>query len=387
MTLASPDGRHVSVILEKLEGSCQYCAGPQEPTQTETVTLCLSHAANLDLPAGAGALVQWRTTNQSWFQRGPDVTLARGTDTSCEYTATVEVERDSIITVSTISNATHGTFGASERDGRGTTLNALNQTGSGAVAPFPLPYSENFESRPLGSFPRYFADNGGSFELAPNPVREEGVSAQVLKQAVQKLAVQNAWTKNVQPMTMIGDANWSTIETSVEVLLEAPATAVAGSGDAAAAAAAYAGVCQRVTGGGGQISNTATQALCLSVFGNGSWVLGGGPWNGAPVIPPLATGTIPPARPGGLAAATATGLWHRLTLSEPAPDRVRAVVDGKVVADLPVNASSACGPKVVCSGEGRVALVSGFTAAFFDNFTVQAASRDPQDAVWSEYDE
>jgi hypothetical protein len=121
-----------------------------------------------------------------------------------------------------------------------------------------------------------------------------GMHGQVLKQAVLRLAEGNAWTKNVQPMTMIGDGNWSSIETSVEVLLllEAPppatATATATEAavtpgrplDATAAAAAYAGVCQRVTGGGGQISNTATQALCLSLFANGSWVLGSGPWNG-----------------------------------------------------------------------------------------------------------
>lgn len=117
-----------SVILEKLEGKCQYCGAPQEPTRTETVTLCLNHATRLDLPlaassaAGSGALVQWRTTNQSWFQRGPDIPLvaaspsssssssSRAGARSCEYTVTVEVERDSIVTVSTVTNATHGTF-------------------------------------------------------------------------------------------------------------------------------------------------------------------------------------------------------------------------------------------------------------------------------------
>jgi hypothetical protein len=170
----------------------------------------------------------------------------------------------------------------------------------GVVAAFPLPHFENFESRAVGSFPRFFADNGGSFELAANPTAVKdavgGMHGQVLKQAVLRLAEGNAWTKNVQPMTMIGDGNWSSIETSVEVLLllEAPppatptATATATEAavtpdrplDATAAAAVYAGVCQRVTGGGGQISNTATQALCLSLFANGSWVLGSGPWNG-----------------------------------------------------------------------------------------------------------
>ena len=76
------------------------------------------------------------------------------------------------------------------------------------------------------------------------------------------LARHNAWTKNVQPLTVIGDANWSTVQTTVDVLL--PAAAEAGddgrSPRGAAAAAAYVGVCQRVTGGGGQISNTAAQA-------------------------------------------------------------------------------------------------------------------------------
>ena len=52
---------------------------------------------------------------------------------------------------------------------------------------------------------------------------------------------------------------------------------------------------------------------------------------------------------------------------------MRATIDGATVADVRVNASSACGAKVVCSGKGRVALVSGFNAAFFDNLTIQAA--------------
>ena len=74
-----------------------------------------------------------------------------------------------------------------------------------------------------------------------------------------------------------------------------------------------------------------------------------------------------------MAQADAADGWHELGLSEPTPDQVRATIDGVTVADVRVNASSACGAKVVCSGKGRVALVSGFNAAFFDNLTIQAA--------------
>ena len=81
VTLASPDGQHVSVVLEKLEGRCQYCGGPQQPTRTETVTLCLSHLSSLSpaaAAAGPGALVQWRTNQSAWFRRGPDIAMVRG---------------------------------------------------------------------------------------------------------------------------------------------------------------------------------------------------------------------------------------------------------------------------------------------------------------------
>eukprot|EP01052_Picozoa_sp_SAG31_P002110 SAG31_NODE_71_length_28115_cov_4.128105_10_plen_67_part_00 len=53
-------------------------------------------------------------------------------------------------------------------------------------------------------------------------------------------------------------------------------------------------------------------------------------------------------------------------------DRVVAAINGRTVADLFVNASSACGATMVCSGKGRVALVSGFNAAYFDNITIQS---------------
>jgi hypothetical protein len=350
VTLASPDGQHVSVVIEKLEGRCQYCGAPQ-PTCTETVTLCMDHFINVSaLPATAGALrlVQWHTNKSAWFRQRADIIMVRGADATCEYSATLVIEKDSITTVSTVVNATHGAFDASDTD-----------------TAFPLPYSDGFEARQLGSFGRFLADNGGSFELAPNPTLWG--SAQVLQQVVTVLAVHNAWTKNVQPITMIGDANWSTIETTVEVLLPAQYGAYYPAAAATAAAATpYVGVCQRVTGGGGQISNTADQALCLCIFANGSWVLGSGRWAGPPKIPPLAAGRL--AR-----NLDSSSGWHELGLSEPTADQVRATIDGETVAELHVNASSACGLGGVCIGKGRVALVSGFHTAFFDNLTIQTA--------------
>eukprot|EP01052_Picozoa_sp_SAG31_P002109 SAG31_NODE_71_length_28115_cov_4.128105_9_plen_1065_part_00 len=296
VTLASPDGQHVSIILEKLEGRCQYCGGPMEPTQTETVTLCLSHVVNLSPAAlAARALVRWTTNNQSWFQRRPDVSMVK--TARCEYSVTVMIERDSITTVSTITNATHGSYDDElQRDGHEESNHDIAR--SSTTAQFPLPYSDDFESRQIGSFPQYFADNGGSFELASNPVTGSGKS---LKQVVLRLAKNNAWTKNVQPITMIGDATWTSLATTVEVLLppETPTTDIG--------AATYIGVCHRVTGGGGQISNSAAQALCLSVFANGSWVLGSGTWIRSPKIPPLAIGFVPDGW-GSPLAGTAT--WH-----------------------------------------------------------------------------
>ena len=81
------------------------------------------------------------------------------------------------------------------------------------------------------------------------------------------------------------------------------------------------------------------------------------------------------------ASLDAAATWHRLTLSEPTPDRVCAVVDGQVVANVRVNASTACGAKAVCSGQGRVALVSGFNVAYFDNFSVRSAQLVVEDRI------
>ena len=237
-------------MIEKLVGACVYCNAPHDAVSTETVHLHLNFSGAI---TPRTRLHHWRTNETSWFTRQADLAVSAQGRVS---TASVVVPRDSIVTVSTILNASHGAPPARLPHGH-------------ANGAFPLPYADDFEGRTIGSFPRYLADNGGSFEIAPDPLPSGGGGGsgsggvghgQVLKQAVAKLASGNAWTQNVAPVSVIGDGNWTDLAATVDVLL------VAANTTQPVPQPMYAGLCQRAVGGGGQMRSTASQALCLTVY-------------------------------------------------------------------------------------------------------------------------
>lgn len=191
------------------------------------------------------------------------------------------------------------------------------------------------------------ASNGGSWELGPDPA-SGGIAArgQVFNQVVTELARGNSWTTNVEPNTMIGDSNWTSVNTTVAVFL-GPA------GPGITANRSYAGICHRVLGGGGQMAGRAGDALCLTLHSDRRWTVGAGPWAGPVKSPPLATGLLP----------SATSMWHELSLSSTLAGVVSAAIDARVVEP-----GTHCG-----TGIGRVALVSGWNQASFDNLTIQSS--------------
>ena len=76
----------------------------------------------------------------------------------------------------------------------------FNGQGKGAVTippatPFPLTLKDDFNEYAVDAEARFFADNGGSFQIAPDPIA--GGANRVLKQWVMRENGVNRWGHNV----------------------------------------------------------------------------------------------------------------------------------------------------------------------------------------------
>ena len=178
----------LTIVVEKLEGRCLRCAG--QATATETVAFRLAGG----LAAAHASLAVWRTNETSHFARdAADAAVDPATGV-----VTVTVARDSIVTLSSLRGQRKGGFPGSPIP---------------AAAPFPPPpYADDFEGgRGPPGVARYFSDNGGSFELRADPLAAaastgtgSGSTNTVLAQAVDRAPTKNAWTPNVEPITVLG---------------------------------------------------------------------------------------------------------------------------------------------------------------------------------------
>eukprot|EP00930_Biecheleria_cincta_P069448 TRINITY_DN57192_c0_g1_i1.p1 TRINITY_DN57192_c0_g1~~TRINITY_DN57192_c0_g1_i1.p1 ORF type:complete len:994 (-),score=87.43 TRINITY_DN57192_c0_g1_i1:128-3109(-) len=88
--------------------------------------------------------------------------------------------------------------------------------GSGEPSEFPIPYADNFDEYPLDASPRYFADYGGSFQVAKDPTEPTN---RVLKQWVTRQSGANEWTDDSAPMTLVGSKNVRDVALSTEVYI------------------------------------------------------------------------------------------------------------------------------------------------------------------------
>eukprot|EP00946_MAST-07B_sp_MAST-7B-sp1_P001804 g1804.t1 len=170
LTAPSQPTRDITIVMEKLHGDCLRCPG--QTTEAEPFTLSLS--ASLRYPN----LQLWMTNETDSFLRLPDVPVDLETGE-----VTVMLRPDTIYTLTSLATAKKGNAKAPIPK----------------PAPFPLPYTENFENRSPSSFPKYFSDNGGSFEIAA-----EAKGAYLL-QAVRRPPIRNRWVPDVEPITILGD--------------------------------------------------------------------------------------------------------------------------------------------------------------------------------------
>ena len=179
VTATSPDGKDFTLVLETLHGACLRCSG--HPSPAYDLTFSLSQG----LPGPGTTLHVWQTTQDAPFVRLSDVTVA------ADGSLSIHIPADAMVTLSTVATAGHGAPSAPIP----------------FDSPFPLPYADDFSAYTEDRLPRYFADQAGSFAV-------RGGSVQQLAPADPG---PNAWSKNREPYTLLGDAAWTDVVLSATV--------------------------------------------------------------------------------------------------------------------------------------------------------------------------
>lgn len=134
--------QQVTFVAEKLEGRCLRCAGQQ--TTAEMVSFKL-----------VGALAAHKTL-QLWLTNETHHFVSMGNvSASSDGEFSVVVPKDGMITLSSWFNGQK----------KGTVSSKIP-----ANTPFPLTVADDFDGYPVDAEARYFADNGGSFQVGTNAV-------------------------------------------------------------------------------------------------------------------------------------------------------------------------------------------------------------------------
>ena len=199
------------------------------------------------------------------------------------------------------------------------------QKGRGQSPPsreFPLPYADDFEAGAVGKQARYFADQGGVFEVCRRP---DG-AGQALRQVVAGRNIDWPGHPTPEPYTLIGSPNWSNYQVSCDACVETAGTV---------------SVWGRVSSS--PQSAEPAKGYWLSVGTDGHWVL-------KAFTRALAEGQVS-FRPGS---------WHKLELRF-AEGRITALADDVELTTVEDGTYR----------RGQAGLGSGWNQALFDNFQVQ----------------
>jgi galactosylceramidase len=140
----------------------------------------------------AGVVHSWKTDEQDWFIKQPDITPASGS-------FTVTIPANSMITYTTTTG---------QKKGTSSYQNPVNSQ-------FALPYTDSFESYAVGNPPQYTSDQGGAFEVA---ARSD--SGKALRQLIP--SAPGIWNSNPEPITFLGSTKWRNYEVSIDALNEGP---------------------------------------------------------------------------------------------------------------------------------------------------------------------
>ncbi len=239
----------------------------------------------------------WRSNERSQFERADDVQL-KGDSFS------LTVEPDSVYSLTT-------TVG--------------QQKGNSASPPsmeFPLPYTDDFESRPPGKYARYFSDQGGVFEVVKRP---DG-TGQALRQVVLTRNIDWPFHPTPKPYSLLGSPNWRNYRVSCDAWVETAGTV---------------SLWGRVTSS--PQSADPAKGYWLSVGSDGRWAL-------TAFTRPLASGQC----------AFAANRWHKLELRFMGA-RITALADNVELTTVSDWAYR----------KGQAGLGTGWNQALFDNFSIQ----------------
>ena len=174
-------GTDFSIVVETLSASA--------PQHVELTIDPAFHSQRLHI---------WRTNQQSYFEE-----LAHLTPTKDKVSVTLEP--NSVYSITTTTGQSKGNVSPP------------------SPAPFSVPYSDSFESYPVGETnPRYIMEQNGSYEVVPCA---GGRAGKCLRQVVDVRPVAWDYTKPDNPLgtaAIFGDKRWSNYRVSAEVFLEEP---------------------------------------------------------------------------------------------------------------------------------------------------------------------
>ena len=188
-----------------------------------------------------------------------------------------------------------------------------------------MPYHDDFEDSLPGKMPKYFADQGGVFEVAARP---DG--GKCMRQTVARRGIDWIGHPNPDPYTMIGSTKWRDYEVCCDVNVEK---------------SGYASLFGRIVSG--PQSAEPPKGYWLKVGTDGRWEL-------KAFTKTLAAGNV----------SFAADRWHTLTLEFAGPI-IGANIDGvrvKTMRDATFDA-------------GMAGVGSGWNHALFDNFTVRPVAK------------
>ena len=292
VSLRSPDdGDDFSVIIETMEAH-----------GAQSVTFRLEGGLQ------ATALRVWRSTRDRQFEQVEDLAFHWGK-------AELRLEPESIYSLTTL------------------TTPFRNDSTPPNPADFPMPYSDDFDGYECGKMARYFSDQGGVFEVAPDG-RGTG---NVLRQEVDRKGIEWFAHPTPEPFTLLGSDAWTDYTVSVDAKIE---------GRGYAALYGRIGKCPQ--------SAAPPEGYCFKVHDDGVWqVLRGGKT--------IASGT----------ASLAAQEWHPLSMRFIGGE-ITVAVDGTEVGTV-------TGEKV--SG-GLTGIGTGWSRAQFDNFAVvPAEAASPRESL------
>lgn len=169
VTLLSPDRKNWSTVIESIDAH-----------RPQTIRIRPVQGAPDE------AVHVWQTNASTTFSHITDLHFAGGA-------YTLEVQPDSIYTVTT------------------TTGQGKGDAAPPPPASFPLPYSDAFDSSPLGHAARYLADQDGAFEVQPCRQRSGNCLTQVI--TVKPVP----WSPLPDPFTLAGDIGWRDYSVAADV--------------------------------------------------------------------------------------------------------------------------------------------------------------------------